>query len=147
MKFGKITPLDINLSSVPSANLIASGVKISLTAHDAQAFGDVCTINSSGEAAIAKGDVIANANTIIMCADATISANASGNYLMLGVARQDAWNWTVGGLIYLTITGTTGNTLSQTAPTATNNVVQVIGIATHADRMIFNPSLVQVERV
>jgi hypothetical protein len=140
MKFGNIT-----FGATP-ADLVASGVKIILTAHDTQAFGDVCTINSSGEAAIAKADAIANANTVVMCADASITANNAGNYLMLGVARNDTWEWaTVGGLIYLTVTGTTGNTLTQVAPSAANNVIQVMGIATSADRMIFNPSLVQVE--
>ena len=45
----------------------------------------------------------------------------------------------------ITVTGTTGNTLSQTAPSATDDVIQIVGVATHADRMFFNPSLVQVE--
>ena len=80
-----------------------------------------------------------------MCVDATVSLGATGTYLMLGVARQDAWAWTVGGLIYLSITGMTGNTLTQTAPSGTDEVVQIIGIATHDDRMIFSPNLTQVE--
>ena len=73
------------------------------------------------------------------------STDATGDYLMLGVANQTAWSWTVGGLVYLSITGTTGNTLTQTAPSATDNVIQMIGIAIHANRMIVDPSLVQVE--
>ncbi len=122
----------------------ASGITITLTAHDTQNFGDVCFINADGEAAIADASVIASASAIVM-AMATINANASGVYLVHGIARDDTWNWTPGGLVYLTITGTTGNTLSQTAPTATDEVVQIIGVATHADRVYFNPSLVQVE--
>ena len=76
---------------------------------------------------------------------ATIDANASGLFLVEGIARNDAWNWTVGGKIFGTVTGTTTNTLSQTAPTATTDVVQVMGVATHADRMFFRPQLTQVE--
>ena len=64
---------------------------------------------------------------------------------MYGIARQDTWAWTVGGLVYLTITGTTTNTLSQTAPVGNTDVVQVLGVATHADRMMFMPNLAQVE--
>jgi hypothetical protein len=82
-----------------------------------------------------------------MCADATINQDASGNYLVHGIARDDTWAWTVGGLIYLTVTGTTGNTLSQTMVSGTDDVVQIIGIATHADRMYFYPQLPQVEYV
>ena len=133
------------VEAVPSADLQASGVKLALVANEAQAFGDVCTIDSSGEAALAKADVIANASTLVMCVDATVSLGATGTYMLLGVARQDAWAWTVGGLIYLSITGTTTNTLTQTAPSATDEVIQVLGIATHADRMIFSPNLTQVE--
>lgn len=80
-----------------------------------------------------------------MCCDASINANSSGNYLLYGIARDDTWTWTVGGLIYITVTGTTGNTLSQSAPTGTDDVIQIVGVATHADRMFFNPQLVQVE--
>jgi hypothetical protein len=81
----------------------------------------------------------------LFMATASISANADGVYLTLGFARNDAWNWTVGGTIYGTITGTTGNTLSQTAPTGTDDVVQIMGVATHANRIYFNPQLVQIE--
>lgn len=135
------------VTAVPDTDHSATGVKVVLTAHDSQAFGDVAFINSSGEAALIDADAIASMTAVVMCIDETISANASGNYLMIGIARDDTWNWTVGGQIYGTVTGTTGNTLSQTAPTATDDVVQIMGVATHADRMYFNPQLVQIELV
>jgi hypothetical protein len=111
------------------------------------AFGDVCYINASGEAQLIDASAIATMPGIVMCADATISADASGNWLLSGVARNDDWSWTVGGLIFGTITGTTTNTLSQTAPTGANEVIQILGVATHADRLIFMPSLSQVEHL
>lgn len=123
----------------------ASGIKIVLTAHETMAFGDACMINSSGEAQLAKADVIANANAILMCADSSISADNPGNFLILGIARDDTWSWNVGGLIYLSVTGTTGNTLTQVAPSGTNNVIQILGVATHAKRMLLTPNLVQIE--
>lgn len=133
------------VDATPSSNTQASGTTITLTANETHAFGDICKIHTDGDAILAKADVIANASAIVMCADSSITGGNSGNYLLMGVARNDTWNWTVGGLIYLSTTGTTGNTLTQTAPTGTNNVVQVVGVATHADRMYFNPCLVQVE--
>jgi len=122
-----------------------SGITIPLSANETQAIGDICRIDTDGQARIAKADTIANSGALVMCADATINADATGTYLLQGVARDDTWNWTVGGLVYLSVTGTTGNTLTQTAPSGTNNVIQVVGVATHADRMFFNPQLIQVE--
>ena len=80
----------------------------------------------------------------------TIAAAASGEWLITGVVRGDAeWNWTIGpgtaGLIYATVTATTGNTLSQTAPVGSGDQVQIIGTALSADIMMFNPNPVLVE--
>jgi hypothetical protein len=135
------------LTASPSSDHKGTGITLDLTAKVTMNFGDIGMIASDGKVALAKADAIANANGIVMCVDASISADASGKYMLLGVARDDTWAWTVGGLIYLSTTGTTGNTLTQTAPSGTNNVIQVLGVATHADRMIFLPNLVQVEHV
>ena len=105
----------------------------------------MCYINSDGEAQIVDADAIATSSGVVMCADATISADASGTYLLHGIARDDTWVWTPGALIFITVTGTTGNTLSVTAPSGIDDVIQIIGVATHADRILFKPSLVQVE--
>ncbi len=132
------------VTAEPSVDHQASGTWIDLTASDTVAFGDVCRIDSNGKAALAKADAIANASGICM-AVVSINANATGRFLLLGVARDDTWNWTPGGLIYLSTTGTTANTLTQSAPSGSNNVIQLLGVATHADRMLFKPELVQVE--
>ena len=136
----------VQLTAEPATDHEASGTTILLTAHENVVFGDVCYINTDGEATIIDADAIASMSAIVM-AVATISADASGEFLLMGIARDDTWDWTVGGLIYGTVTGTTTNTLSQTAPTGEDDVVQIMGVATHADRMLFNPQLVQVEVV
>ena len=130
--------------AAPSTDHTASGTKITLTANENQNFGDVCYIDSSGEAALADASAIATAGAVVMCME-TVTTGNPATYLMVGVARDDTWAWTVGGLIYLSTTGTTGNTLTQTAPSATGEVIQVVGVATHADRMIFNPNLMMIE--
>lgn len=135
------------ISATP-LDLVASGTLITLTAHEGVAFGDVCYINSSGEAALSDASAIATSSVVLMCAEVGgISADAAGKFLLHGIARNDAWSWTVGGIIYLSTDGSTGSTLTQTAPSGANEVIQVVGIATHADRMYFNPQLVQVEHV
>lgn len=142
-----ITIPDIILTAEPASDHLAKGVKIALTAGADLNFGDVGYIKSDGKVGLIDADAIATMSGLVMCCDASIANNASGNFLVLGVARDDTWAWTVGGLIYATVTGTTGNTLSQTAPTGTDDVVQIIGVATHADRILFNPQLVQIELV
>ena len=136
--------LNILISAVPGSDHLTSGNTIILTAHDAQAFGDICFLNASGEAALASAAVVASSGAVVM-ATGNISANAEGTYLLLGTARDGSWAWNVGGLVYLSAVGTTGNTLTQTPPSASNNIVQIVGVATHANRMYFNPSLSQVE--
>lgn len=138
----------LRVEPVLPADHKASGIIGKLKAHDAQAFGDMVFINADGEAAIAKADVIANACAVAMCVDATIDANAYGNYMFMGIARDDSWNWTVGGdggRIYLSATGTTGNTLTQTAPTATDTVTKPVGYALSADTMILYPNSTEIE--
>lgn len=135
----------LTITAAPGSDHASTGVYISLSANEAQAFGDVCYINVDGQAQLVDADAAATANAVVMCADATIALDATGTYLMYGVARDDTWAWTVGGKIYITTTGTTANTLSQTAPTGAADIVQCVGVATHADRMMFMPNLVQVE--
>ena len=142
---GFVTDGDITVDSTPGTDQTVSGIKAVFTANENQVFGDVGYINTDGEIQLGDADAIATSNIVAMCADASISADASGNYLLIGFAREDSWTWTVGGKIYLSLTGTSTNTLTQTAPSASGDIVQILGVATHADRMYFNPNLVQVE--
>jgi hypothetical protein len=139
---------DNDLTTIPGSDHTVSGLTATFVANEDQAIGDACYMFlDAGDPKMKIGDasLIGTSNVIAMCADATISADASGSYLLFGFIRDDTWSWTIGGLIYLTITGTKGNTLSQTAPSGTDEVVQIVGVATHADRMLFKPALVQVE--
>jgi len=52
------------------------------------------------------------------------------------ISDASAWAWTIGAPIYASTTGVA----TATAPSGTGDVVQVIGIATHADRILFRPS-------
>ncbi|PKO02090.1 MAG: hypothetical protein CVU43_09735 [Chloroflexi bacterium HGW-Chloroflexi-5] len=136
---------ELSITAAPASDHLASGVKIRLTAAATMAFGDVGYIASTEKVALIDADAIASMSGVVMCVDASISADAEGNFLLIGIARDDTWNWTVGGLIYGTVTGTSGNTLSQTQPSGADDVIQILGVATHADRMLFNPSLIQIE--
>ena len=132
------------LTSAPSADHSVNGLYGSFIADATVGFGDACFVNSDGEMAIGKADAIATASCVGL-AMAAITGASSGNFLLFGLARDDTWTWTVGGMIYLSTTGSTTNTLTQTTPSGSGDVVQILGVATHADRMLFNPQLSQVE--
>jgi hypothetical protein len=83
----------------------------------------------------------ADATTTMPCvALALETGTGSKKVLLRGFIRNDDWNWNVGttsGIIYVS---TTQGTLTQTAPAGTGDQVQIVGFATHADRMFFNPN-------
>lgn len=125
----------------PATDVTASGEVADLTAGESLVFGDVVYVKSDGKMGKGDADAIATSSCIAM-AIATIANDASGRFIMRGFVRNDAWAWTVGGVVYLS---TTAGGMTQTAPVGTDDVVQILGVATHADRMYFNPQLVQVE--
>jgi len=132
------------ITAAPSSNTTVSGEKITFTANENQAFGDVVYIGSDGDATLADADGIATAKVVAMCT-ATVTTGNSATYLLKGIARNDSWNWTVGGYVYLSTTGTTGNTLTQTAPSGTDDCVVIVGIAVHPDRILVDPDKTIVE--
>lgn len=135
---------DVAVTAAPGSDHTAYGLKITLIANENQAFGDVCYIDSAGEAALADADAAATADAILMCLD-TVTTGNPASYLMFGIARDDTWAWTVGGLVYLSTTGTTGNTLTQTPPSGAGDIVHIVGKATHADRIYFRPEIAGIE--
>ncbi len=142
---GAATATTVALNATPAAGTVSGNI-ITLTSAETQAVGDLVQINSSGNAHLAKADVIANASAVLMAATA-VSGSASNKYLLPGgiLRLGSSPGWTVGGIVYLSTTGTTGNTLTQTAPSGANNVIQPVGVALAADTLLFNPSLTQVE--
>jgi hypothetical protein len=65
---------------------------------------------------------------------AYVSTNAA-TILRQGLVRNDAWNWTIGGSIYLS---TTAGGLTQTAPSTSGDCKQEVGFAVTADIACFN---------
>tara|TARA_Y100000004_G_C8956716_1_gene431184 strand:- start:448 stop:1635 length:1188 start_codon:yes stop_codon:yes gene_type:complete len=128
----------------PASDHNAAGMIAPMTAGATLAFGDAVYQKSDGEMHLGDADA-ASTSGVIAIAVASGSDGASSNFMFYGFLRDDSWNWTVGGLIYLSTTGTSGNTLTQTAPSGSGDIVQILGVATHADRIFFNPSLTYAE--
>ncbi len=130
------------LDPVPDSDHDYDGNVVSLTVGENVALPDVLYMKSDGKLWKADADAAATMPGFFI-AVATISADASGDIMVLGwPLRDDTWTWTVGGLIYVSATA---GAMTQTAPAGVGDQVQVIGIATHADRMIVFPSPVLVE--
>lgn len=120
-----------------------SGKTIEMIAGEPLVFGNACYIKSDEK--LWKADAVAVATMpCIYMAVATIAADAAGLFIRSGLVRDDSWGWTVGGAIYVS---TTAGTLTQTAPSGDDDQIQVVGVATHADRMDFNPILTLVEAI
>jgi hypothetical protein len=125
------------LDATPGSDLSVSGVVgDEMNAGSTFSFGQVAYMASDGELTLADADAEATMPVIAMAAESGSDASPN-DWLFQGFARDDSWAWTVGGLIYAS---TTAGGLTQTAPTGSGDIVQVLGIATHADRIWFNPS-------
>src|SRR3989304_1192622 len=108
----------ILLPNTLGTNQTAQGIMITKTAGENLAFGDPVYFKSDGKAWKADADT-------------------SGSILLRGIIRDDAWTWTIGGVIYLS----TGAGLTQSQPTATDEAIQVLGVAhPNADTIVWNPS-------
>ena len=132
---------NIQISEIPDDNK-GVGVSVSIIAGETIAFPNICYIKSDGKLWKAKADVIATSSAICLALESK-NADQACKVLLLGVVRDDDFAFTVGGLIYLS--AATAGLLTQTAPSGEDNVIQILGVATHADRFLLNPQLVQVE--
>ena len=128
------------ISASPSDHL-SSGIRTTMTMGETVVFGNVLYQNSDGE--LYKTD--ADAAATMPCIAMALESGADGetkSVLLFGFVRDDTWTWTVGGEIYASLTA---GAMTQTKPSVTGDQVQIIGMATHADRMLFNPNSAMVK--
>lgn len=130
----------IKLMNPPTADLTASGFILTATVDtNAEGIGAPLYIAADGHLDTAN----ATDNTTAPCvALALETGTGSKKILTHGILRVDSWNWTIGpgdaSVIYLS---TTTGVLTQTQPSATDNVVQAVGWALTADSIYFAPSM------
>jgi len=128
----------IGISESLASDHTASGTIVSMTAGQNLVFGDIVYFKSDGKCWKADATSASAAYPAMGMAIASISANTAGDILLHGTARDDTWNWTVGGVLYLSKTA--GAMIQSYSGYTTDDVIQVLGIATNADRIYFNPS-------
>lgn len=133
---------NIILTKAPATDHNASAIIITATAGENLAQNQLVYMKSDGKCWLAKADAVTTLPVIGM-ATASISANAAGNIMLFGAFRDDSWSWTVGGLLYLS--AATGGLITQSAPAATGNQVQIVGIAMSATVIFLRPDFTYVE--
>lgn len=120
---------------------ISGTVVDDMTAGESLVLGDAVYMKSDGKAWKADADGTATMPVMALAAE-TIAADAAGKFLLSGFLYLAAWDWTIGGIIYASVTP---GALSQTAPVGSGDQVQVVGVAITADIIHFNPSFELVE--
>lgn len=117
------------------ANQTASGVTASFTYGESITLGDALYFDANGT--VKKADANAAGKYPAQFLALATASSGTNAVLCLGIYRDDSlYNWTVGGDLYLS---TTAGAITQTAPSATDDVIQLLGKATHADRIYFKP--------
>lgn len=112
------------------------------TGSAGEAFGQVMFVESDGELAAADADATTSMPGV--CILVVSGEGASKTCLINGTVTETDWNWTVGGLVYVSTDPTTTTGLTQTAPSGSGDQVQVVGVALSADTLLVQPSLVLV---
>lgn len=125
----------IRLNEVPTTNQTASGLIVSLTYGESITKGNLLYFKSDGKVYLADANGVST-YPVMGLALATASTG-SNNVLLHGVYTDTSYSFTVGGVVYLS---TTAGAVTQTQPAVANDVIQVVGIAIHANRIYFNPS-------
>lgn len=125
----------IRLNEVPTVNQTASGLIVSLTYGESITIGNLLYFNSDGK--VYKADANGTSTYPVMGLALATASTGSNNVLLHGIYTDTTYNFTPGGVVYLSIN--VGG-LVQIQPSAPDDVIQVVGIATHADRIYFNPS-------
>ena len=132
---------DIQIDATPNSDDLWNG-KSTNTFNAAATIAqfDCVYLTSSSTWGLTDADAIGTTgNVLIMMAGAAGTASNPLRVIEPGSwVRNDAWNWTVGGVLYLDTTTPGG--MTQIAPSGEDDAVKIVGHAVSADVIYFNPS-------
>lgn len=111
-----------------------TGLTATGTAGAALSYGDPVYLTSGGKYAVADADG-ASTYPAVGIAAAAAANNGAATVLVSGYARLDSWTWTPGGTVYLS----TAAGLTQTQPSASGAVIQIVGVAMTATVLLVAP--------
>lgn len=129
----------LTLNPSPGSDLTANGITATKTVDATASFGDLLFLSSDGKYDLAD----ATNSSLVPCSAMSLeSGSGSKQILKQGYVRDDSWAWTPGGLLYVS---TTAGSLTQTAPSGSGNVVQIVGAAETETIIYFDPEYTTVE--
>ena len=131
---------NINLTTplLAGADHTATGTTAQMLAGAAITACQLVCIHSTTQEVVPADASAAATSRAIGIALADIADTATGTILLHGFVRDDTFNFTTGGVVFLS--ETTG-ALTQTAPTTGDAFVQAVGIALEPDVVFINPSV------
>jgi hypothetical protein len=129
---------DVNILKVNANNIVewASGspVTFTITAGEALAAGDICYKNTVANTYL-KASATDNTKVGRCIAISAIENGATGLALSSGSYNFGAGSLTIGSNVFL---GTSGGSITQSAPTTAGNIQQILGYADSATSVVFN---------
>jgi len=133
----------VTIDPDPSADNTYQGLTATMTVDtNAEGIGAPLFMAADGHLDTADADATTTAPCVALALE---TGTGSKLILLMGALRHNAWNWTTGpGAASLIYVSTTTGTLTQTAPSGTDDVVQPVGWALTDDMIFFNPSMVYI---
>lgn len=121
-------------NATPAANQTANAITATKTVDtNSTGFGALLLLASDGN----YDEADASAASTMPCTALALETGTGSKLICKqGYVRNDSWSWTPGGLLYV---DTTTGALTQTAPSGTGEVVQIVGNAETATVIYFNP--------
>ena len=133
----------ICFDSVINVDHKSNGISMEVTVGAAGlGFMDCAYVDTAGKFASADASATGTMPVVAFHPHGTKTEDEVTRVIIQGIIRDDTWNWTIGGRLY--VSETTGD-LTQTAPSDDGDFIQVVGIALTADSIYFNPSLTTIE--
>ena len=133
----------ICFDSVINVDHKSNGISMEVTVGNAGlGFMDCAYVDTAGKFASADASATGTMPVVAFHPHGTKTEDEVTRVIIQGIIRDDTWNWTIGGRLY--VSETTGD-LTQTAPSDDGDFIQVVGIALTADSIYFNPSLTTIE--
>ena len=105
-----------------------------LTAGEALSAGDLCYLSTDGMMWKADASAESTSITLLAIATETISANATGTFLLFGSYTTSGL--TAGDIMYVS---ETAGAMTNTAPSTSGSVVRIVGYALSTTVLFFNP--------
>ena len=140
---GVVSAGTVAIDSTP-ADTVYSGITASFIAGEALEDGEVVYLKAADTRVWkAVATAAATSRAIGMVVADQLSAGSAVTVLLQGFLRADTNfpTWTIGGALYTPEAETTGkNVPEQAAPDSTGDFVQVLGWASDANTVYFNPS-------